>query len=376
MQPLSDPFLRPYTAAQIVSLLTAPNLTVESGLELVDVNGNVLDDLSEQLQSGQITRHNLANIHGTCTLTVAQQLVWGRDKVRPYMVLSVPGITARWNLGVYVLSTPDTVIGESLQTWSVTGSDLLYLLASPVGDSYSVASGANVLAAVRTAIGNAVPGATVLLDGTADSRTLPQAMVWPLTSSTISTWLDVVNGLLASVGYRGVWADWDGNYTSQPYLDPAVRAPEFTFDADDIGASIVGVNRTVTNDLWQSPNWWRFIAQNWAGTVAEGAGQYTVQNVSTGPASQQQIGRTVKKVVYVNTADQTSLQVQGDRTVAADKRVTELVTVQLGPMPAQWHQDIIEYVDAAAGGSLKAETRQWTLDLLGADGQTQFAVVQ
>ena len=375
MQPLTDPILRPYTAAQIIGLLTGPGLQVEAGLELVDANNTVLADISDQLQSGTISRQNYATIHGTASLSITDALVWGRDRVRPYMVLSNSSISARWNLGVYVLATPDSVVGETPQTWKVAGSDLLYLLAGPVGDSYSVAAGTAVLDAVTTAITTAVPGARILLDGTAYGKTLPTAMVWPLTSSTISTWLDVVNGLLATVSYRGVWCDWDGNYTSQPYQNPSVRAPEFTFSADDGYLSIVGESRTITNDLWQAPNWWRFIAQNWAGTVSEGAGQYTVQNLSSGPSSQSAVGRTVRKVVYVNTADQASLQSQGDQTVSTDQRVTEMITVQLSPAPMQWHFDISEYVDTAAGGSSKVVTHSWGLDLTGADGQTVFEVV-
>lgn len=375
MQPLTDPFLRPYTAAQIIELLTGPAVQVTSGLELLDATNLLVEDMSADLESGSLSRSNYATIHGTATFNVSRALAWGRDRVRPYMILTDAGVTARWNLGVYVMSTPHRVIAETPGVYQVTGSDLLYLLDSPIGDTYVVTSGTGYLAAVRSAINAAGGGTRVLLDGTAEAKTLPADMVWPLTQSTLSTWLDVINKLLKAVGYRGIWCDWDGNYTSEPYQNPTVRAPEFTFDADDADASIVGASRTVTNDLWQAPNWWRFIASTWPTTPAEGSGQYTVQNASDGPSSQASIGRTVRKVVFVTAADQASLQALGDQTVSTDKRVAELITATLSPSPMQWHMDVAEYVDTAAGGSVKVLTHQWTLDLAGADGQTQWEVV-
>lgn len=377
MQPLVDPVLRPYTADQIIGLLTCRSLQVASGLELLDATDSFVADISDDLASGSISHNNLATIHGTATLNVSRVLTWGQQRVRPYTTLTDldSGFSARWNLGVYVLATPTRPVGLTPETYQVSGSDKLYLLSGPVGDSYSVASGAAVLAAAKAAVTAADPGAVVMFDGAASASTLPNAMTWPLTSSTVSTWLDVVNGLLAAISYQPVWMDWNGAYRSGPLLDPAVRSPEFTFSADDVLSTIVGQSRTVTSDLWQAPNWWRFIAQNWASTPVEGDGQYTVQNVSDGPASQSAVGRTVRKVVYVNAADQGSLQAQGDVTVAADKRVVTSLAVSLSPMPAQWHLDVALCQDAASVGLAKVATSQWQLDLLGADGTAIWDVV-
>jgi hypothetical protein len=302
------------------------------------------------------------------------------------MVLTDPstGRTGRWNLGVYVMATPATPVAESPTTYTVSGSDKLYLLGGPVGDSYSVASGANVLTAVTNAItaGSGMSASQVILDGSASASTLPAARVWPLGGSGGSatagyTWLDIVNDLLGMVGYQGLWCDWDGRYRSGPAQAPAVRSSEYTFSADDMQATLVGEARTVTSDLWQAPNWWRFIAQSWPTTPTEGNGQYTVQNVSTGPSSQTAVGRVVKKVLYLQAADQASLQALGDIQVAKDKTVVTSLAVNLAPMPAQWHLDVATYTDSAAGLSgVKVATSAWTLDLAGADGQTNWDVVQ
>lgn len=379
MQPLVDPQYRPYTADQVSGILTCRALQVASGLELLDDTDAFVADISDDLVAAgsKVSHNNIATIHGTATLNIARMLTWGAQRARPYMTLTDldTGLSARWNLGVYVLATPTRPVGLTPETYQVTGSDKLYLLNGPVGDSYSVASGANVLAAAKAAITAADPAAVVVFDGSAASATLPNALTWPLASSTISTWLDVVNGLLKTISYQPVWCDWNGAYRSGPLQDPAVRSPEFAFTADDSLTTIVGQNRTLTADLWNAPNWWRFVAQNWATTPTEGNGQYTVQNPSSGPASQAAVGRTVRKVMYLNAADQASLQALGDQQVAADKRVVQSFQVNLGPMPAQWHLDVVSYTDSAAGGSMKVATQSWSLNLDGSDGQTVWDVV-
>jgi hypothetical protein len=385
VQPLTDPTYRNLTAEQVVALIAVPSLTVSSGLELFDDTDTFVADISSDLVSGTVSHNNTATIHGTASLSLSRELTWGSDRVRPYMVLTdaATGRTARWNLGMYVLATPTVPVGVNPATFSVSGSDKLYLLAGPVGDSYSVAAGANVLSAVTDAItaGSGIASSQVILDGTASPSTLPNARVWPLYNGeggtqTAYTWLDVVNELLGMVGYQKLWCDWDGVYRSGPAQDAATRSSEYVFSADDPLVTLVGESRTVTKDLWQAPNWWRFIGQSWPSTPSEGNGIYTVQNVSDGPASQQAVGRTVRKVVYLQAADQPSLVNLGDVQVAQDKAVVMSVAVAMAPMPAQWHLDVASYIDAAAGGSMKVATSTWTLDLTGADGTTNWDVVQ
>lgn len=383
MQPLTDSVYRNLTAAQVVDLIAAPSLVVAGGLELLDRTDTFVADISDDLVSGTVSHNNKATIHGTVNLNVSRQLTWGSDRVRPYLVLTDAdsGLSARWNLGVYVMATPTTPIGIDPVTYAVSGSDKLYLLGGPIGDSYSVAGGTTVLDAVSETIiaGSGVSSSQIVLDGTASAVTLPGAFVWPLTDSSgggATTWLAVVNQLLSLVGYQNLWCDWNGIYRSGPAQDPTVRSSEYTYSADNSLTTLVGQSRTVTADLWQAPNWWRFVAQNWPTTPVEGDGFYTVQNVSSGPSSQQAVGRTVRKVVFVQAADQASLQSLGDIQVAQDKAVVTSMAMNLAPMPAQWHLDVATYVDSAISPDpMKVATSSWTLDLTGADGTTNWDVV-
>lgn len=171
------------TADQVRSLLTGDGVTVSAGLELVDSAGAVLQDLTDDLADGSVERNCYANVHGSVSLKLSRQLAWGRDRVRPYQVLSNGSLSARFDLGVFVLTTPDRPVGETPATFDVSGFDLLYLLQQPIGDTYVVTSGTTYLQAVRDAITASGAGSSVFLDGSLQDTPLPGDRVWMLTEN-------------------------------------------------------------------------------------------------------------------------------------------------------------------------------------------------
>lgn len=392
MQQLTEAPRDSLTEAQVTRLLVgAPKVDYDRGCEVLDAALNVVDDISSDFEGGTVTHTALADVHGTCSLTLATDIDYGTQLVRPYMTLTAEGVTARFNLGAYALRKPQTDYGYSIPSNQVDGSDRLFLLNRPVGDAYAVASGTAVLAAAKQAIVDAgLDGSTVLVDSTAAAKTLPSDHSWPLLADSTSTdalappdamtsmsqsgpttWLRIVNDLLAMVGYRGVWADENGYFRFTPYADPADRPVEFSFDFDDIDDSVIAGNRTAVQDFSTVPNVWVFLQQNLTDgsgnpiEPTEGAGQYTVTNQSDGPASiDARGGLEWISVVQLDAADQASLVSQGDAQVAADKRVTKQFTVATAPFPAAGHFDVYTYSDlAAAGGAVKVQETAWTLDL-------------
>lgn len=374
MQNLTEAPRDALTAAQVTALLTGPWVQVTGGLELLDTSDVLIDDISDDLDSGSVSRNMYAAVHGTCSLKLARELQWGRDRVRPYLTLSAGGVEARFNLGVFVLTTPKRNVEESPETFDVTGYDKLHLLQGPIGDTYTVPAGTSYLTAVATVIAAAGAGTNVNLDGTASAKTLPADMVWPLSETEQASYLKVANDLLAAIGYRGLWADQNGTYRSEPYLAPAQRAVEWAFDLDDARTNIVGEQRTVTSDVWGVPNWWRFIQRSLETAPSEGAGQYTVTNASSGLSSYASLGRYVRKVVYLDAADQAALVSQGNRIVAEDQQVLTTVALTTGPFPIAGHFDVATYSDRAYGVQ-KVQAREWQMSLLGEDMSWTWEVV-
>lgn len=363
------------TTSQVTDVLTGPSLSVSAGLELLDTDDVLVEDISDDLLGGTVQRSNYANVHATVSLSVSRALSWGAARVRPYMTLSNDDTDARFNLGVYVLATPERQIGETPETFGVQGYDKLYLLQGEIGDTYTVASGVAYLTAIRDVITASGVGGQVLLDATAAATTLPAARVWPLVENEAPTYLRVINDLLAAIGYRGLWTDENGAFRSEPYQAPSVRAVEWTFDADDECTTLVGEDRAVVDDLWDTPNWWRFVRRDLATEPTEGAGFYTVTNQSDGQTSIDALGYTRRRTVFLDAANQASLVAQGDRIVQTDRRRSSLLNVTTAPLPIAGHFDVASWVDSAAGGTRKVLAQSWELPLTGEDMRWTFETV-
>lgn len=357
------------------ALLNADTLTVSAGVELLDLADRVVEDLSAFLVDGTVKRENAATVHGSCSLTIERELAWGRDRVRPYLTLSDGLRVARWNLGVFVLTTPEQRL-DPLATWAVDGFDKMNLLQGAVGDTYTVAAGAAVLGAVRAAISAAGAGTNVLLDPAAEAKVLPAAMVWPLVENNSATWVRVVNDLLATVGYRALWVDENGTYRAEPYVEPASRPIEWRFNVDDPTVTLVAEDRSIARDLWGVPNVWRFVRRGLDVAPVEGAGFYTVRNSSDGLSSIASVGREVWSVVWLDAVDQAALVTQGTSQVNTDRAVTAVVTMKTAPLPIAGHYDVATITDAKLSPTpVKLQARSWELPLSGGDMSWTWEVV-
>jgi hypothetical protein len=330
----------------------------------LDSSNNPVEDISDYLVAGEVRRDNYADVHGSVALQVQRKLNWGKDRVRPYMLVDDNnGTSIRFNLGVYTLTTPETAQGEVPVTYDVQGYDLLYLLLNGPGDTYEVTAGTTYISAVQAVVTASGVGATVTLDGSGQSTTLPANMVWALPGEV--TWLRIINDLLAAIGYIELYADYDGVLRSEPYVAPDSAGIEWTLDTNDASTNIVGEDRRLTEDVWAAPNWWRFVRNNMTTQPSEGAGIYTVQNINDGPSSQDQLGRVVRKPVqYLDAADQASLVAQGDRIVQEDRQVERKVTLSIDPLPCMWHRDVFLLADVG-DAPRKYIASRWTLSLVG-----------
>lgn len=347
------------------ALLTARNVEFTAGLELLDTQGRLVEDISPDLADGSIEYDNQASVHGSCRLSIMRRLQWGRDRVRPYVVVSDGRSSLRINQGVYVLTTPSEERGEDPQTFDVTGYNLLHLLQDGPGDTYVAAAGTSYLQAVRdvlTAAGMTVP---LYIDGTLQATALPADRVWALADGGAS-WLGIIDDLLDEIGYTHLWADRDGSLRSSPYMDPSIRPSEHTFDTSDDGANIVHQDRRTVENVAAAVNHWRFVRDDMDHQPTEGDGIYTVENLADGATSQEALGRVVRKVTNLRAADQASLVAQGNRIVTEDKQVTRTVELDIDPFPALGHADVVTLVDA--GLTEKLPVAAWSLSLTGQAG--------
>jgi len=349
------------TVDEVTALLRSPSVAVSSHLETVDPDTLApMEDVSDLLEAGSVSRDNYATLHGSCSLTLTAPLSTN-TLVRPYIVLSdrYGDTSARFNMGAYFVTSPDRPLGG--ESTAANGFDRLIILNDFVGDSYTVAAGTAYLTAIETIL--TALGVTASIDPAAAAKTLPSARVWPMEDGL--TWLHIINGLLASVGYRAMWSDDYGHFTTAPYVAPGARAPEWEYDtrADD---TLVGLTRSVKADTFGAPNRWIFIRDMPAeGAAEDGDGRYVVVNESTGPTSVAAVGRTITQVTHLEAASQADLVVQGDAHVDASANTHNILSMAIEPNPLHWHFDVVSYLDHADSSLLpKQAVRSWSLDLV------------
>lgn len=368
MQPPLDGPRSTLTLAQVVHLIQdAPSVTVSAGLELLDQNLNVIDDLTEAFAGGSITRNAYATLHATAHLAVSQDLDWGRAIVRPYLVLIEGDLSARFNLGAYYTSTPQTNSLWRPITHDIEGYDILHRLDTLVGESYVVASGVDYLDAIETILID--QGYTqYILDQGATGTLLTSDRAWPLDEQT--TWLAIVNDLISGIGYQGIWSDWNGMLRVVPYERPQDRGVEWEYNAGQF-TGMLTPERTRTLDLYNAPNRWVFfhVGEPDDPAPVEGAGIYTFTNENDGPTSvAERDGRVISKVIQVSdAAGQDALVNQAQITIDADLRLKTMVKLGTFPNPLHWHFDKVIVNDDFLGAYAEYLVTEWTLPLNGED---------
>lgn len=358
MQPPTEPPRSGYTTAQVTTVIQANAPKIGSGLELIGMDLEVEEDLSDDLAGGSVGRESYANLHGSANLELVRSLDWGNSLVRPYYTMD--GV--RFDLGAYITSVPTAEVSQDPPTFDVEAYDILLRLDNRVGATYSVASGARILDEVELIL-LAQGFLRYVIDPARADTTMPSARVWPIDDNT--TWLTVVNDLLASVGYQGIWSDWYGRLRCEPYTSPAERAAEWVYTGDG-ATSQLSVVRTITRDYFDTPNRWIAVRQNniEGPTPEEGNGVFTYINELVGPTSVEARGRVITApLIMVDAADQAALETAVFQRASADMSVP--TTIELGlPVanPLHWHFDRCYVVDSALGIHDVLVTR-WVLPL-------------
>ena len=357
------------------STIRSTVVTVDAGLEVLDGSNTLVSDVSTWLDPAKtsVTHRTYAKIHTTAKVSVAQELSWMSQRIRPYITLTGDdGVAVRWDLGVFIMDSPAHKTGRTPTVWTVEAYDLLTIIDSPPSTSYRVAAGTSYVAEVESIIGTKF-GETVGIDQASAAKTLPADLVWAVSDPQV-TWLKIVNDLLDAIGYVGIWVDRDGTFRSGPYVSRASRSPSWTFD-DSRSDTIMGESATLMQDWFATPNTWVFSRSNPdpAQTIpVEGDGIYTVVNQSDGPASVDVRGWTKVSKRDVDVADQASLVAFGDRVVDDEKAPATKVSLSCSACPVLWHLDTVQVSSGALGLSEKRlGVDSWTLSL---DGRMSLEV--
>ena len=353
-----------YTTEEIKAALTASDQTWGYGVDLLHPDLSVDQSITADVREMSIDRNGFRTVHGEASLLISRELRWGRDRIRPYLLLSsdFAGVTdARFNCGVYVVQRPDSILSEQPVAHRAKARDQIALLQYAATRSWSVTAGDNVHQCVRdvvAAAGLSVP--VILASDKADAVVPAGGKVWPLirprdtesddgSAESGYRWITIINELLTMIGYVGLYADWDGALRSEPATRAIDRPIDIYFDVDDLSKNVIS-DRTAEADVWDAYNRWVFYRSGVEGEPVEGVSRYTRDNLDVGPASQLQLGMVRQDVPQsLDAADYASLKTAGDAIADAAIAGTRTVRTSMSKMPVLWHRDTVQFSDLAAG---------------------------
>jgi hypothetical protein len=374
VQPLVIPPRDTLTGDQVVALVQSAAIVTDFGADLIGLSLLPTEDLSPVLAGGTVARNSYSTLHLTGKLAITADLDWGSALIRPWYSMSDGVNTAKFNLGAHYTSTPGHSLAESPTTHQVQTYDILSILDDPVADVHSVPVGTGYLAAVESIL-LARGVQQYIIDQAAAASALPDNRVWAFDDRT--TWLTIVNDLLAAVGYAGIWSDWDGRLRAGPYTRPIERGPEWLYDTG-LYTGMLSINRSVEHDYYAAPNRWVFYRANNIDSTppVEGDGIYTYINQRIGETSVEARRRVISRApIGLDVANHAALVALAQQTIDADMRVPTKWTAQTSPNPLHWHFDRIYLNDPAAGPAADLLCTSWSLPLNGDDQQHEWTLI-
>lgn len=344
-----------YDDADVITALTA-----RQGVRSIAYRYDRLSELNNYIEpvdwvvGGSVANNSLADIKRTAKFRVLDRgsINYLKDRIRPWACLSMPdGGTVEWPLGVFVLSTPARGIDQAdVVTRDVDAYDqLLVLSQDKVGDRYSVAAGVLYTTAISTLTfgyaSNIVPS----------TLALPAPMEWPPSTS----YLRILNDLLAAINYQSASFDELGRLVCQPYLSPASRSSEYTYA--DGEASVRTGTAEQTLDLFNIPNKWVLVKSE----ADQAALTSTYTNTSaTSPTSTVSRGRTIVDFRDgEDAADQTTLDAKAARYAFEASQVFESLKFSTLAMPMHSNADVITLNIPGLAVDAKYSEQAWSLPL-------------
>lgn len=359
----------------VVDVIASSYLEIQPGLELLDNNNVLIEDISNDLESGTISHSFTDSIAGTATLRIERNIQWHNQRLRPYLTIRDSLEEYTYNMGVYLPTTPNRVSGDSPQIYEAECYDVTSVLDTPIGSTYEVAADSDYLQEIES-IFTSLGISDYSIDQTKAGDLTPTLMVWPLDER--NTYLKVINDLLLGINYEFIYSDRNGTLQCIPWNFPQDKAAIWTYSTES-DITIVTEGGTAESDLYEIPNKWVFINDDPAKAAfpTEGDGIYTVNNINDGVTSQTQRGRTITSIHRVSGIHcDDCLIAFGDLTVQREKKPTEAVSVSVGPNPLHFHYDVVALNAPELGfAGEKFVVDEWSLPLDGSDMSLELSKV-
>ena len=258
-----------------------------------------------------------------------ERVNWLTDRIRPEMILD--GV--RYPLGLYLPATVQEYTDESTKYVQIEAYDLCWLVKDYASSlAMYVAQNDNYIDAVENLL--YLAGVEQSL-ATANAAALSEAREWLSGTS----WLSIVNELLAEINYKSLWFNEQGLAVLEPKQEPIVDNIRHVISSEDV-KSLLLPSVVRETDVYSAPNVFICFCAN-PDKSANMVATATNNNVNS-PLSVARRGRSIAHVEKLNNiASQQELQAYADNLARESMYAGETIEIITGLFPGYGVGDII-----------------------------------
>lgn len=320
-------------------------------VELLTKSENSLGYL-DGVEGGSLSWNANADLPGGGFLTLEdlnQGINVSQDRIRIWWEIEGVGV---WPCGVYVLAAPATQYRSDGSSREIELIDKLTVLRDDkLTETFQLPAGANIVTAAVWLIQETGENRIAF---TPSTTTLSNNLTWnPGTSRQ-----QVINDLMAIVGYWSVWTDRNGQFRLEPYQAPGSRPEAWTFEAGE--TSIHTPEWEYTLPLWEATNTVVYTSQ------ADDDGNFyhasAVDDNPDSPTSTVSMGRVLNPIVEENVeaSSQLALQQMANRKLIDNSNVVGRISIAHRFVPV-WYNEAVRF--RSRGMDIKATITKMSLNL-------------
>lgn len=340
-----------YTNAELVSLLSTDR-TVSYEYELLDKDDVVLGKITA---TGSIDYNAEAAIKRAASLNIREEreIDFLSERVKPYMCLKTSKGTARFPLGVFLMSSPSRRAGVGIVSRAVECYDKTQILSDDKFDTeYYIQKGTNYISAVGAILSSANIKKFSLFPTTLETAEDIQFEVG-------TSKLEAINSLLNAINYNKIYVDSVGEFKAEPYRFPEDREATASYVTNK--KSIVCAGAEEQLDTFSVPNKIvRYLE------TADRSVELVASAVNNDPNSRLSIinrGRTITDVAPVyDVPNQETLDAYVQRLMAESK-LYQKVIFNSANMPMHEDLDCLYLINKDLDISGKYIETAWHMEL-------------
>lgn len=282
------------------------------------------------------------------------------DRVKPILTIN----DVDYPLGIYVITTETHNRNEAVQSCTLEGYSLLYLIQRDRLEApLHLSAGTNYIVAIFSDVFGSYDGATAKADSTEYVLSTDRED-WETGTSR----LDIINQLLDEISFNSVWIDFSGTVRMTKYEQPSLSAIDHRYNQGEY--SLIEDYYEITKDRFSKCNVFRVVCEN--PEQDEPMVAISVNDSADNPYSTVNIGRVLYTENVDNIPSAEALQKYADKLKYKSYETTETVVFRTAVMPEHETFDIIA-LELGEMVGIYAET-EWTIPINSSGTMTHKAV--